>query len=122
MMLEVERILKEWNLWEKRNVPLKNFSYGEQRQIEVIMALATKPRVLLLDEPTAGLSQAETAQVTSIIKSLPREITTILIEHDMDVAFEIAERITVLHFGSVLAEGPLNQIRGNPKVTEIYLG
>lgn len=122
IILEVERLLKEWNLWEKREVLLKNLSYGEQRQIEVIMALATKPRLLLLDEPTSGLSPAETAMVTSIIKRLPREITTILIEHDMDVAFEIAEKITVLHFGSILAEGSLEQIKGNPKVTEIYLG
>ncbi|OGP87363.1 MAG: ABC transporter ATP-binding protein [Deltaproteobacteria bacterium RBG_16_48_10] len=122
IMHETERLLKEWSLWEKKDVLLKNLSYGEQRQIEVIMALATKPRLLLLDEPTAGLSPAETASVTSIIKGLPREITTILIEHDMDVAFEIAERITVLHFGSILAEGSLEQIKGNPKVTEIYLG
>ena len=122
VILEAERLLKEWNLWEKREDLLKNLSYGEQRQIEVIMALATKPRLLLLDEPTAGLSPAETALVTSIIKDLPREITTILIEHDMDVAFEIAEKITVLHFGSILAEGSLEQIKGNPKVSEIYLG
>jgi branched-chain amino acid transport system ATP-binding protein len=122
IIYETERLLKEWNLWEKKDVLLKNLSYGEQRQIEVIMALATRPRLLLLDEPTAGLSPAETALVTSIIKGLPREITTILIEHDMDVAFEIAEKITVLHFGSILAEGSLEQIKGNPKVTEIYLG
>jgi branched-chain amino acid transport system ATP-binding protein len=122
IIYETERLLKEWNLWEKKDLLLKNLSYGEQRQIEVIMALATKPRLLLLDEPTAGLSPAETALVTSIIKGLPREITTILIEHDMDVAFEIAEKITVLHFGSILAEGSLAEIKGNPKVTEIYLG
>ena len=122
IIYETESLLKEWNLWEKKGILLKNLSYGEQRQIEVIMALATKPRLLLLDEPTAGLSPAETALVTSIIKGLPREITTILIEHDMDVAFEIAEKITVLHFGSILAEGSLAEIKGNPKVTEIYLG
>jgi branched-chain amino acid transport system ATP-binding protein len=122
IMYETECLLKDWNLWGKKDALLKNLSYGEQRQIEVIMALATKPRLLLLDEPTAGLSPAETALVTSIIKDLPREITTLLIEHDMDVAFEIAEKITVLHFGSILAEGSLEQIKGNPKVTEIYLG
>ena len=122
IIYETERLLKEWNLWEKKDVLLKNLSYGEQRQIEVVMALATKPRLLLLDEPTAGLSPAETVLVTSIIKGLPREITTILIEHDMDVAFEIAEKITVLHFGSILAEGSLAEIKGNPKVTEIYVG
>ena len=122
IMDETDRLLKEWNLWEKKDTLVKNLSYGEQRQIEVIMALATKPRLLLLDEPTAGLSPAETILVTSIIKGLPREITTLLIEHDMDVAFEIAEKITVLHFGSILAEGSPEQIKGNPKVTEIYLG
>ncbi len=119
---EAERLLKEWDLWGKKDALVKNLSYGEQRQIEVIMALATKPRLLLLDEPTAGLSPAETILVTSIIKGLPREITTLLIEHDMDVAFDIAEKITVLHFGSILAEGSPGQIKGNPKVTEIYLG
>ena len=119
---ETERLLKEWNLWERKDALVKNLSYGEQRQIEVIMALATKPRLLLLDEPTAGLSSAETAQVVSIIKNLPREITIIMIEHDMDVAFEIAEKITVLHFGSTLADGPAEEIKGNSKVTEIYLG
>lgn len=121
IMGEAERLLKEWNLWEKKEVPLKNLSYGEQRQIEVILALATKPRLLLLDEPTAGLSAAETALMVSIIKSLPREITIILIEHDMDVAFEIAEKITVLYFGTILAEGTLEEIKANPKVTEVYL-
>jgi branched-chain amino acid transport system ATP-binding protein len=118
---ETERLLKDWNLWEKKDVPLKNLSYGEQRQMEVILALATKPRLLLLDEPTAGLSAAETALMVSIIKSLPREITLILIEHDMDVAFEIAQKISVLYFGSILAEGSLDEIKGNPKVREVYL-
>jgi len=122
IVYETERLLKEWNLWEKKDALLKNLSYGEQRQIEVIMALATKPRLLLLDEPTAGLSPAETISVTSIIKGLPREITTLLIEHDMDVAFDIAEKITVLHFGSILTEGSPEQIKRNPKVTEVYLG
>ena len=122
IMPETEKLLKEWNLWEKKDVLVKNLSYGEQRQIEVIMALATRPRLLLLDEPTAGLSPAETTLLVSIIKNLSREITTILIEHDMDVAFEIAEKITVLHFGTILAEGPLEQIKRNPKVTEVYLG
>ena len=121
-ILEAENLLKDWDLWEKRDSPVEDLSYGEQRQIEVIMALATKPRLLLLDEPAAGLAPAERGLLTSTIKELPREITTILIEHDMDVAFEVSEKITVLYFGTVLADGPLDEIRGNPKVTEIYLG
>jgi branched-chain amino acid transport system ATP-binding protein len=122
MIVQTEVLLKDWNLWEKREALIKNLSYGEQRQVEVVLALAPKPHFLLLDEPTAGLSPAETALMISIIKRLPPDITIVLIEHDMDVAFEIAEKITVLHFGSVLAEGSLEQIKGNPKVTEIYLG
>ncbi len=119
---EVEALLKEWSLWEKRDAPLKELSYGEQREIEVIMALASRPRLLLLDEPTAGLSPAETVQVTDLITRLPRDMTMILIEHDMDVAFSIAERISVLHFGSILEDGTAEQIKGNPKVSEVYLG
>jgi branched-chain amino acid transport system ATP-binding protein len=121
-MMEVEAIMKEWSLWEKRDIPVKNLSYGEQRRIEVVMALSTKPRLLLLDEPTAGLSPEETAQVTSIVRGLSREITTILIEHDMDVAFAIADRVAVLHFGTVLEDGTVDQIKGNAKVAEVYLG
>lgn len=120
--VEGERLLKDWNLWEKREVPVKHLSYGEQREIELILALATKPRLLLLDEPTAGLSPAETAKVTSIVKNLPGDITIILIEHDMDVAFAVAENLSVLHFGSLLVNGSLEEIKGNPKVAEIYLG
>jgi branched-chain amino acid transport system ATP-binding protein len=122
ILAEADRLLKQWNLWDKRDVPIKNLSYGEQRQIEVILALSTKPRLLLLDEPTAGLSAAETTHMVSIITSLPRDITIILIEHDMNVAFEIAEKIAVLYFGSVLADGTLDEVKGNPKVTEVYLG
>jgi branched-chain amino acid transport system ATP-binding protein len=122
MTHEVEGLLKEWSLWEKRDVPLMHLSYGEQREIEVIMALASKPRLLLLDEPTAGLSPAETARVSDLIQKLPRRITMILIEHDMDVAFAVAEKICVLHFGSVLEDGSTDQIKGNPRVAEIYLG
>jgi branched-chain amino acid transport system ATP-binding protein len=122
MIVQTEVLLKDWNLWEKREALIKNLSYGEQRQVEVILALAPKPHFLLLDEPTAGLSPAETALMISTIKRLPPDITIVLIEHDMDVAFEIAEKITVLHFGSILAEGSLDQIKGNAKVTEVYLG
>jgi branched-chain amino acid transport system ATP-binding protein len=122
IIAQTENFLKEWSFWERKDIPLKNFSYGEQRQVEVMLALATKPRLLLLDEPTAGLSQAETALMVSIVKSLPRDITILLIEHDMDFAFEIAEKMTVLDYGSILTEGSPEYIRGNPKVAEIYLG
>jgi branched-chain amino acid transport system ATP-binding protein len=84
--------------------------------------MATQPKVLLLDEPTAGLSAAEVVRVVGMVRGLPKEITILMIEHDMDVAFDLAERITVLHQGCVLAEGDVETIRKHPQVTEIYLG
>ena len=84
--------------------------------------MAVQPKVLLLDEPTAGLSAAEVVRVVGMVRSLPREMTILMIEHDMDVAFELADRITVLHQGRLIAEGDVEAIRNNPQVTEIYLG
>ena len=84
--------------------------------------MAARPKVLLLDEPTAGLSAAEVVRVVDMIRSLSREITILMIEHDMDVAFEIADRITVLHQGNLIAEGGVGVIRNHPQVREIYLG
>ena len=115
-------LLKEFDLWEKRNELVKNLSHGYQRQIEVAMALAEKPRLLLLDEPAAGLSSAETHALTLLLKKLDPSITILLIEHDMDVAFEFAEKITVLYQGRFLAEGTKEEIKNNPTVQEIYLG
>jgi branched-chain amino acid transport system ATP-binding protein len=116
------RLLEQVGLWERRDLPITSLSYGEQRQVEVLLALAGSPKLLLLDEPTAGLSPAETRVIVGIIRSLDPAITVLLIEHDMDVAFEVAERITVLHFGKVLAEGTREEIRANPEVQSIYLG
>ena len=115
-------LLKEFDLWEKRNALVKNLSHGDQRQIEVAMALAETPRLLLLDEPAAGLSSAETHSLTLLLKKLDPSITILLIEHDMDVAFEFAEKITVLYQGKFLTEGMKEEIKSNPTVQEIYLG
>ena len=117
-----ERLLEDWGLADRRAVPARSLSYGEQRQVELILALATQPRVLLLDEPTAGLSPAETASVAALIEHFPRDVTILLIEHDMDVALELADRVTVLHQGRVLAEGTTDEMRKDARVTEIYLG
>ena len=119
---DARRLLEEFGLWEKRDWPIGSLSYGEQRQLEIILALAGRPRLLLLDEPTAGLSPAETQAVTQLIRGLDSRITVLLIEHDMDVAFQVAQRITVLHFGRVLAEGTVEEVRANPEVQAIYLG
>jgi branched-chain amino acid transport system ATP-binding protein len=115
-------LLEQWGLAEQASTRVRALSYGEQRQVELILALAGAPKLLLLDEPTAGLSPAETATVSSMIKALSREMAILIIEHDMDVAFELADRITVLHQGRVLAEGSGEEIRKNPEVAEIYLG
>lgn len=115
-------LLDEWGLAGRAHVPTRQLSYGEQRQVELILALAGRPRVLLLDEPTAGLSPAETAAVAAMIRRFPRDLTLLLIEHDMDVALDLADRVVVLHQGRVLAGGTPDEVRKDARVAEIYLG
>ena len=117
-----ERLLDEWGLLDRAHVTTRQLSYGEQRQLELVLALAARPRVLLLDEPTAGLSPGETANVTAMIGRFPRDVTILLIEHDMDVALALAERVVVLFQGRVLAAGTRDDIRRDVRVAEIYLG
>jgi branched-chain amino acid transport system ATP-binding protein len=97
-------------------------SYGEQRQLEVGVALATRPKLLLLDEPTAGMSPEETQRMTRMLEGLPREVTLLIIEHDMDVVASLADRVTVLHYGEVLTEGTFDEVKRDPRVYEVYLG
>ena len=97
---------------------VKNLSHGEQRQLEIALALAGRPRVLLLDEPTAGLSSAE----SRLMAGLDPAITVLMIEHDMDIALELSPHVTVLHYGRVIADGPRAEVRRDPQVREIYLG
>jgi branched-chain amino acid transport system ATP-binding protein len=99
-----------------------NLSHGEQRQLEIALALAAGPRVLLLDEPTAGLSPAESHLMADLLRRLDPAMTLLMIEHDMDIALEIAERVTVLHYGRVIADGPREEVKADPLVREIYLG
>jgi branched-chain amino acid transport system ATP-binding protein len=101
---------------------LSEVSYGEKRRVEIAMALAQKPKVLLLDEPLAGLSREERAAVKELIASIPRDVTVVMIEHDMDTALDMAERITVLHYGSVIVEGTRAEVVADPKTREVYLG
>jgi len=115
-------LLEPAGLWQKRDTEVRVLSYGEQRQLEVLLALAGRPRLLLLDEPAAGLSPGERREMAQFIKGLDPRLTLLLIEHDMDVAFEIVDAITVLHFGCVVAEGTKEAVRANPSVQEIYLG
>ena len=109
-------------LTDRLDVPAGALSYGEQRQLEIGIALATDPKLLLLDEPTAGMSPEETLRMTELLAGLPRAITLLIIEHDMDVVFTLADRITVLHHGEVLAEGTAAEVRADPRVYDVYLG
>jgi branched-chain amino acid transport system ATP-binding protein len=118
----VERALEESGMTDRRSAPVRLLSYGEQRELELAMALATNPRLLLLDEPAAGLSPAERTTIAQRIRALPAGVTLILIEHDMGLALGLAEYVTCLYFGQVLVEGKPDEIRANPKVQEVYLG
>ena len=97
-------------------------SYGERRRLEMAMVLAQKPKVLLLDEPLAGLSQQERAQVRDLLAKVPRDVTIVMIEHDMDSALAFAERITLLHYGEVIVEGTRAEVVADPRTKEVYLG
>jgi branched-chain amino acid transport system ATP-binding protein len=109
-------------LADRMRTMVRHLSYGSQRQLEIALALAAEPRLLLLDEPTAGMSPEETKSMQRLIAGLPRELSLLLIEHDMDVVFEMAERITVLDYGKVLVQGPPDEIRRSATVRQIYLG
>src|SRR5213593_1099038 len=115
-------VLEAVGLEAKEDEVVRNLSHGEQRQLEVALALAGAPKLLLLDEPTAGLSPAESHMMVALLKKLDPAITLLVIEHDMDVAFELTNRITVLHYGKVIADGVGHEVKSNAVVQEIYLG
>jgi ABC-type branched-subunit amino acid transport system ATPase component len=117
-----DELLARVGLADRAAVTARSLSHGERRQLELALALAQRPRALLLDEPTAGMSPAETARITELIASLDRALTIVIVEHDMDVVFRLADRITVLHEGRVLAEGTPDAVRGDRVVNEVYLG
>ncbi len=102
--------------------PLSQTSYGERRRVEIAMALAQNPKVLLLDEPFAGLSIDERHDVQALLRAIPRAVTIVMIEHNMDVALDFAERITLLHFGEVIMEGTRAEVVADPRTKEVYLG
>lgn len=114
--------LEQLHLDHLADMPVQQVSYGEQRQLEIAVSLALDPQVLLLDEPTAGLSSAETHAVIDLIRNLPQSLTVVIIEHDLEVVFQLADHLTVLHYGRRIADGLTQEVREDPVVREVYLG
>jgi branched-chain amino acid transport system ATP-binding protein len=119
---EARRTLDAVGLLHLAAHPVTEIAYGEKRRVELAMALAQKPRVLLLDEPLAGLSNTERSQVKSLIASIPRETAVIMIEHDMDTALDLAETVTLLNYGRVIVDGDRDAVIADERTREVYLG
>ncbi len=119
---KVTSALEATGLGDQAHLPAQKLSYGEQRQLELALALAADPKVLMLDEPAAGLSAVERTRIAALIRSLPKTLTIILIEHDMDLALGLVDMVTCLHFGKVIADCDPAGIRENAQVQEVYLG
>ncbi len=118
----VRELLESAALWDQRDEPVENLSYGDQRRLDMIVSLASNPSLLLLDEPSAGLTAEESTAIMHQIKSLGKDVTTIMVAHDMDLVFGLADRIIVLHYGQIIAEGTPAEIKVEPRVREIYMG
>lgn len=119
---QTEAVLTRVGLMPQRSQVAGELAYGQQRALEIALALALAPTILLLDEPTAGMSPGETAEMVQLIGDLPRSLTMMIVEHDMDVIFSLADRITVLHYGQIIRSGTPDEVRADAKVQEIYLG
>jgi branched-chain amino acid transport system ATP-binding protein len=115
-------LLEQANFLDRKDTEVRNLSHGEQRQLEIVLGLASDPKILLLDEPAAGLSSGESTEMAEFLMRLDPKLAILLIEHDMDVVFDVASQISVLHFGEILETGTPQQIRNSPRVQEIYLG
>jgi branched-chain amino acid transport system ATP-binding protein len=122
LLTSAQNLLEPMDLWEKRFDPVATLSYGDQRLVEIAFALASKPKLVVLDEPSAGLPTAEAAAFANKIRSLSERRTLIFCAHDMDLVFNLADKIMVLYFGQIIAQGYPQDIKANPKVQEIYLG
>lgn len=118
---KAEAALQSVGLLGKAHELAANLSHGEQRNLEIGIALATEPKLLCLDEPTAGMSAAETNDTMELIRRIAKDLTILIVEHDMEVVMELCHRITVLHYGQILAEGTPEEIQDNPRVQEVYL-
>jgi branched-chain amino acid transport system ATP-binding protein len=119
---QTERVLEQIGLLDRKDVTAGLLSYGQQRALEIGLTIATEPELILLDEPTAGMSSEETREAVKLIGRVTQGKTLIIVEHDMEVVFSLADRITVIYYGEVLASGPPDEIRQNQKVKDAYLG
>ena len=119
---KAEDLLREMKLWEKKDFLIGELAHGETRLVEILLGIAAGPKMLLLDEPMAGLTSTESIWLAGIIQNLLKDVTLIIIEHDMDIAFNIAERMIVLHQGRIVADGLPADIRSNQRCREVYLG
>jgi branched-chain amino acid transport system ATP-binding protein len=122
MYIKAKQLLSTTSLREKREDLLRNISHGEQRNLEIVLSLALEAKLLLLDEPTAGLTEAESKNIFNIINDLGADATVLFIAHDIDLVLNAAERIIVLHYGKIIADGTPDDIQTNSKVKEIYIG
>ena len=121
LMEKADAVLQSVGLRSKADELAANLSHGEQRNLEIGIALATEPQVLCLDEPTAGMSAAETRDTITLVREIAKNLTILIVEHDMPLVMDLADRITVFHYGAILADGPPAEIQNNPRVLEVYL-
>ena len=119
---KAQSLLEPINLWEKKDELISAIAYGEQRKLEMALSLAAGPKLLLLDEPSCGLTAAESADIINQVNNLASDISVIIVAHDLDLVFGVAKRIIVLYYGEIISEGTVEQIRSDPKVAEIYMG
>lgn len=119
---EAQELLESIDLWEKRNFSITSLSHGEQRYVEIILAMASQPKLLLLDEPSAGLTRDESSKLTETLHGIMKDTAVVYISHDLDLVHELSDRVLFLYYGSILAEGTPEEIQSNQRVREIYLG
>jgi branched-chain amino acid transport system ATP-binding protein len=122
LFTKAQELLEATALWEKRDEVVEALGYGEQRRLEIALSLASEPKLLLLDEPSTGLTAAESAGIITMIGKLGPDVTAVVVAHDMDLVFGLAERIMVLHYGEIIVDGTPEEIRASSKVKEIYMG